>query len=129
MSNDLHKDPRVRVCRGPFNRAAVVLLVVGLACHPSHYQAVTLPRCDGDNTLLVSNASNSAVDVYFSAARSKKSQLLGLADVGETELPMPPMYTMQGYQFEARRHSDKGKSLGSSVGPTVVRFQVVCHPR
>lgn len=117
-----------RFSRRPFHRAAVVLLAVTSACRPSHFQSVTRPRCDGDTGLLVSNASNTSVDIYYSAARSKKSQLLGLVDVGETELPMPPVFSGQGYQLEARRHSVKGKKLSSSIGPDLVRFQVVCHP-
>src|SRR5258707_1084928 len=98
-------------------KLALAVLVVALACHRNHFQAGTIQRCEGDNALLVHNRSNSALDVFFSSPRSKKAELLGLADVGDTELPMPPMYTMQGYKFEARRHTANGKALGSSVGP------------
>ena len=109
--------------------AAVAPLLIALACHPSHYQAVRVATCDGDNALVVQNHSNGAVDVYFTAPKWKKSEFLGLADVGETELPMPPMYTMQGYRFEARRHTANGGIGGLSVGPDAVQFHVACHPR
>lgn len=86
-----------------------------------------MATCDGDNGLVVYNHSNSAVDVYFTAPKWKKAEFLGLADIGETELPMPPMYTMQGYRFEARRHTANG--FGASIGPDAVRFQTICHRR
>ena len=110
-------------------RAAVVLLFAALACHRGYYQAVKDPRCDGDNVLLVNNHSTGPVDVYFSAPKWKKSEFLGTADVGDTELLMPPMYSTQGYRFEARSRTGSRINLGATAGPNAVSFRQVCHQR
>lgn len=112
------------------NRILIALLVVAMGCHRGHYQAVRVQRCDGDNALLISNASNTAVDIYFSAAGSKTSDFLGEAAVGDTELPLPPMFTNQGYRFEARRRDATPKTGRHISAPaTRVTFRTICHPR
>jgi hypothetical protein len=100
-----------------------------MACHRCHVQAVKDPRCDGDNVLLVYNHSSGPVDVYYGAPKWKKTEFLGTADVGDTELPMPPVYSTQGYRFEARSRSGKRIDLGATVGPNAVSFRQVCHRR
>lgn len=111
------------------HRILLAVLVFGVACHGFH-RAQTAPRCDGDNTLLVANASNTAVDVYFSAAGSKSTAFLGEAAVGNTELELPLMLTNNGYRFEARRRDATAKTgKHIPVNATRVTFRVVCHPR
>lgn len=116
--------------RRPMQRsAAVVLLVAALACHRGHTQLVKNPRCDGDDVLVVYNHSRGAVDIYYSAPKWKKTEFLGTADVGDTELLLPPLYSTQGYRFEARSRSGNRIDLGATAGPNAVSFRQVCHAR